>query len=237
MIRRLAAEFDSIRLIAPTFGEAYSMSGQMRRLLGDQASGKALLRTAMRLTAYDGVAILFNAEDAMAQGQIDEGKRLYARAAMLMAIPHERVIDRMIHQYQRPDDALEFAGDAEHLLYYAQQALERAGHAELSTEATRRIEANIRQRAALPDARPETLHAMSRLLRRDGNMPESLRLLRGAVLRRPDQPDWRLELARELQASGDFTGALEHAEAALRYRPGWEEAMLLIAEVRDRAGG
>lgn len=231
---RIAAEFDAIRLLCPTFGEPYSMAGQIRRALGREEAGRALLAKAMRLSTYDGVTILFNAEEAMARGDVQTAKRLFDNASALLAIGRETVIRRFAGEYARPDDALEMAGDDRSLLRVAAEALRQAGHAAQADEAQRRGDASLRRTAEDPTAPAGVMFERSRLAQREGNTAEAVQYLRRAVFRQPDRADWRLELARLLADTGDLPSAIDEVDAALRTRPNDRAAAALRDELLRR---
>lgn len=234
---RVVGELNAIRLLCPTFGEAYSMAGQIRRSMGDDVTGRALMAQAMRLSTYDGVTMLFNAEEAMAAGNVEEAKRLFRSAIDLLAVSDEAVIERFAGQYGRPDDALAFAGDRRHLLRAAAEALRRHGHAAQAAEAERRGEAALRREAEEPAAPAAVDHEMARLLQKNGDRDGAIKQLRRAVLRQPDRAEWRLELARLLADAGDVGGAIEQVEAAIRHRGNSPQAARMLEELRSRPNG
>jgi tetratricopeptide (TPR) repeat protein len=235
-VRRVADELSAARRLCPTFGPPYALEGQLRLFILNERKGADLIRTGVRLAAYDPPTCLVAGELAAREGRLDDAQPLLARAVGLHPDYFDEVAELYIAELKRPDLARALANDDyQRLAHLARLLAREKDGAELANELQAEAEASLRRRALAADVRANELAALAQIELNRGESASGIELYRRALGQDYPQIDWRLALAGALAETGKLDEALHEVRICLRLRPGHREATRLQADLHSRA--
>ncbi|MAT70888.1 MAG: hypothetical protein CMJ58_15340 [Planctomycetaceae bacterium] len=227
---QLAADLQQVRVLAPTYGPPMALEGQVRYTLGDDA-GAELVRRAVRLAPYDPPATLVAGQLAFRDGDLEQAHALLDRAVQLAPGYYPEVIRIYLEDLQRPEWALELAGDDPNRLYaLAQYVREQPDFAEVAAAARARRVDVLRARAAAGEASANELAALAAADAAAGDGDAAINNFRRALSLDYAQTSWRIQLARQLAAQQQYEEAIRELRIVLRLRPENAQATRLIGE-------
>lgn len=237
-IRRSELEFlrdrmDSVRRVAPTFGPAHSVAGEIRFHYLDDPAGGRLIRQGRRLNRSDPTSILLAAELSLSEKD-------YASA-----IEDFRALSAIGDGYRVEGAALLLeAGQAEAALSLAEgsvaattrvfEELTRSGPGELAARARRQLRVELSRLADEGRAGGDALARLGTLLSEDGEHERSIEVMRQALRRNVGNTAWRLQVVRSLVALGRDQDALEEVYTVLRSDPANRVAAELLTTIEGR---
>ena len=231
-VARIADDLDQVRGLCPTFGPPYALEGQLRLFVLKEQRGAELIRTGLRLAAYDPATCLVAGELAAREGNLTEAESLLARAVQLRPDYYREVISLYLSDVKRLDLARKLAGDDYWRLndlanFSAQDPAFADMAAELHAEATD----SLRRRAAAPDAQARELAALAYIDHQQGDFKSAVELYRRALAQEYNQIEWRLSLAQALAAAGQVEDAIHEVRVCLRLRPQHPSATALLQQL------
>jgi tetratricopeptide (TPR) repeat protein len=235
LVHQIADSLAAVRRICPTFGPPYALEGQLRLLVLEQESGATLIRKGVQLASYDAPTCLAAGQLAVREGNLEEAQWLLARAVDLQPRYFEQVVAIYLEEARRPDLARSLAGDDYgRLAQLAEASAAIPQYAELSSEFQEAATAALRRGAANATATSAELVALARIEGADGNTPAAIGHYRAALNQDYRRVDWRLELARILDATGEIEKAIDEVRLSLRLRPHYAPAEKLLEELIGR---
>ena len=148
-VKRIADDLDHVRRLCPTFGPPYALEGQLRLFVLNEERGAELIRTGLRLAAYDAATCFVAGELAAREGKLDEAERLLARAIELSPGYYRDVVRLCVTQLDQPDLARKLAGDDySRLQELANAAAQNPKYAEWAEELQAEAIESLRRHAA-----------------------------------------------------------------------------------------
>jgi O-antigen ligase/tetratricopeptide (TPR) repeat protein len=229
-LSQISGECLMISAVAPYFGPAVTLAGQIRAFdLGD-GSGVPLIRRGYSLAPYSreasyAVAIL-DARD----GNWDACMHNLRRSIEL-GTARSDAAQLLVDKFNRTDLAIELVNDSRPDMVSLSLTLERAGQHEQARTLRDRATEMLISEANKPDAPLEALVQLADAYVRIGKHEDAIPLLRRALAVRYDRSEWRTALIHSLVQSGDT--ALAVAEARINYQlnPGNAKAKQLLEDL------
>lgn len=229
----LRDRMDRVRRIAPTFGPAHSVSGEIRlRYLDDPVGGK-LIRQGRRLSRSDPTSILLAAElslqekdyaaaidDFRALSEINEGYRVEGVMLLLKA--------------GQVDAALQLAEGSVTASGRLYSELQRVGPVEATQRARAQLRRELQRRSDEGQASGEALATLAQMLAEDGEHERSIEVMRRALRRNVANSEWRLQVVRSLLELGRDLDALDEVQNVLRSDPRNRQAAELLTRIEER---
>jgi len=234
-VERIADELASLRTNCPVYGPLYSLEGELRLFVLQQQAGARLIEHAAKLIPYDAGTNFLTGQLLAQQGRPDDAVEFLDRSVALNSGLFGRVAMLYLDQFQRPELAEQLAGDdygrIVHLAGMMEQ-LETA--ADLSARGARlrdRALSQLRELVAQDEASAQQIVALATIEINDGQPEVAIPLYRRALAVKYGQINWRLALARALQATGEYEQALHEARICLRLRPDHATARNLLEDL------
>ncbi|MDB5325198.1 MAG: hypothetical protein JWM57_767 [Phycisphaerales bacterium] len=232
--RKIAQEFDAIRLLCPTFGPPLCIAGQIRSTVLGEESGDQDIRTAFRLTPSDRTVCYTYGWLAVRHKDFDAAKVAFDRYLMLGGA-RWHVVDMYLLAV-RPDLAFEVAKvdrwNLDRLAYGLQVGWPKEG--DLVAKCRAESQGLLIRESEGAQAGPVQWMDRGRLEEQAGRNKEAAQWFQKAVEQDYGQVDWRLTLARALGAAGERDEAVRHLRICLRIRPKWDEVEKLLAAYSGR---
>ncbi|MEX0643465.1 MAG: O-antigen ligase family protein [Pirellulales bacterium] len=228
-VERIAADLDLVRRLCPTFGPPYALEGQLRLFVLQEMRGADLIRTGLRLAAYDPATCFVAGELAAREGKFTEAESLLSRAIQLSPGLYRDVVRLCLTDVKRPDLARKLAGDDyRRLQALATGAGQDPEYADLVEELHAEATASLRRHAEDHNVRPDELAALASIDQRQGDFQSAAALYRRALALQYNRVDWRISLAQTLAAAGQFDEAIHEVRICLRLRPEHPQAKSLL---------
>lgn len=227
---RIAEELNRARAACPTFGATWCVLGQLERsVLGRIDEGAQHIREGVKLAPCDATARLVAGALALEEGDPDTAFAHLDRAAALDGRLFREIAMLLTDQADRPDLALQIAGEDLYRLNVMVSVLEATGQSTESVEQVRRkVVALLEQRCRESDPPAWALAWLGGIYARDGRMAEAIDFYRQALDLDYGRVDWRFNRARLLAEMGALADAIREAETCLRLRPEHAAAKRLI---------
>jgi len=243
-IRRLVTEFkDGIR-VCPTFGPSWTVAGQLDYfVLGTTNDGSHMIRTGYKLAPCDATTCFVNGlldvDEYGKQGQRKNGDApgfgYFARAVELDGRFFTEAAGVYISQLARPDLAVHLAGDDVGRLSSVARILSGSDeHGALAAGARQKVFELLEKRANEPDVTAGTLAALAALYASEKRSDEAMDLYGRALNMDYGNLAWRMDMARLLEATGNFDEAIHYCKICLRLKPGYGPAKDMIERLATR---
>ncbi|MEM9659656.1 MAG: tetratricopeptide repeat protein, partial [Planctomycetota bacterium] len=231
-VERIADELDGVRRLCPTWGPPYALEGQLRLFVLNDNAGGELIRKGFRLAAYDAPTCWTAGQLAAMEGDYDLAAERLNRSVMLAPSYYREVIDIYLSQLNRPDLAVELAGDDyRRLTLLAQACAASEEHAELAKDVQEKAVDSLRRQAEGNEATAWQLATLAAIDARDGDHEVAVKLYRRALALDFGNVNWRMALARSLAELGSIKEAMREARTCLRFRPEMPAAVRLISDL------
>ncbi len=232
---KIADDLDHVRQLCPTFGPPYALEGQLRLFVLKEPRGADLIRTGLRLAAYDPATCLVAGELAAREGKFAEAEPLLARAIELSSGYYVDVIRLCLTDVNRPELAHKLAGDNFwRLQMLADAAAQNPAYAEMTDKLRAEATDSLRRHAATANVRADELAALAYIDQQQGDFQSAAELYRRALTQEYNRVDWRLSLAQALAAAGKFDDAIHEVRICLRLRPEHPAATALLNQWTTR---
>jgi len=229
---RIVERLHRARALCPTFGATYCVAGQLERFVLKRPEGARHIRTGLKLAPCDPTAWYVAGLLDIHEGRTEASLEKFRRAITLDGRLRGEVLDVYLEEADRPDLALEIAGDDMRALLHLANALhERPGIGDLEAKARKRAIALLRTRCEAEDAPAWCLAQMAWVCLEDENWKAAVQYYRRALDLDYARVRWRYNLARALAASGRVSEAIREARICLRLRPQMDAAKKLIADL------
>jgi tetratricopeptide (TPR) repeat protein len=226
-VTRIVAELNEARACCPTFGATWSVLGQLERLVLDRDEGESHIQTGYALAPCNPVACLLAGSLDAEAGRLEEAFFKLHRAVKLDQRYFSEVAGLLVEDLQRPDLALQIAGEQPGLAARLARLLDE--DTEFAQEVDRKL-LDLLDRKCRQDDASAYWHAMlAGVQRRQQNVEKAIECYRKALMLDYGQVGWRLSLAQLLSEQGLIAEAIHEAEICLRLSPGFRAAERLIA--------
>ena len=229
---RIVDELHTARPLCPTYGAPYTLAGQIEAfVLGREAEGAAHIRTGYSLDRQDSAASFVVAQLEASEGNWDASLAAMRRATRLAPNVTAEALDLYL-AVDRPDLAVELAGEDPHLLLRLADGLEREKKSPELVEASRaKAFEQLKAAAERPDPAAADLAAVAGMSQERGDHVAAIGYWRRALAVQFSQTDWRLALARSLLAAGRTPEAERELKVCLSQRPQWPPAVAMMEEM------
>jgi O-antigen ligase/tetratricopeptide (TPR) repeat protein len=231
---RIVDELHAARPLCPSYGPLVSLAGQLELFVLGRDVGREHIAASYAL-APNHPDVVFTAALADAErGAWDGAVAKFRRVVKLSPEMVPEVIRVLETQYDRPDLAVAAAAggdDAGALMQLSQRIRARGGDEAVARDAWRAGVEALERVCAKPDPSPGAVAALANAYRTDGRREEAIFAYRRALVLEYGRVEWRLELARLLEAAGRRPEALREAQICLRLRPASEEARTLVGQL------
>ena len=227
---RIVGELLAARSLCPTFGDPYTLAGQLEMaVLGLPEPAARHVRTGYRLAPQDPTAALVLGRLEATAGNGEASLHALRRAVGLDASLRPEAMGIYLDEVSRPDLALALAGDDPDLLFRLAEDLEkRQAGADIAAAARDRGLERLKVRCQSPDATAGDLATLATLCQDNGETEAAITYWRRALASQLGNGHWRLQLAKCLAAVGRTKAAVEEARLSLRAQPGNVDAERLI---------
>jgi tetratricopeptide (TPR) repeat protein len=218
---RIGEDLSCTRMLCPTFGATWCVLGQLERLVLDQAEqGARHIRRGVQLAPCDTTAQLVAGALEAEEGRTDAALGHLLRAVQLDDRFFREVALQLVGPFQRPDLALEAAGDDIGRLSVLADVLEEPGvRAGAMDQVRRQVTELLEQKCREPGAPAWALAWLAGMSRREGRTAEAIEYYREALAADYGKFNWHFELAGLLAEAGAAQEAVQEARVCLRLRP------------------
>jgi tetratricopeptide (TPR) repeat protein len=234
--RRIVAELHATRALCPTFGLPLATAGQIELFfLGDIEAGERDIEQGYDLArANPQCCLIAGALDA-GRGRWNDSREKLSRA-LTLGVSFDEVLNVYLRQTDRPDLAMDLAGDDVSRLTRVAQVLKGSGrHEDVAAAAGTRAAVAIRAQADEPSAPAYVLASAAQLVADQRDFDAAADYYRRALLSDYGRADWHLSRAQALAHLGRSDEAIREARLCLRTRPDAPEARQLIDELHPQA--
>ena len=230
--RRIVADLHDVRKLCPTYGATYSMVGQLEYFILNEPVGIEHIRTGYQLAPCDATACFVAGLLDVMQEEYEVSIEKFERAVELDGSMFEDVVDVYINQANRPDLAVQIAGDNIGWLSRVATILsEMTGHEELAAQARRDVIVLLTEKCRQDDVSASALASLAHVYLREEDYPAAVEYFRSALVMEYGQTSWRLAMARALAQQGENEQAIHEARICLRLRPQMTAATRFIEEL------
>jgi tetratricopeptide (TPR) repeat protein len=234
---RIAGELNLARALCPTYGPSWTVLGQLEKYVLDcPDAGAGHIRTGVRLAPCDATAHLVAATLEAEDGDVEPTMAHLQRAVALDARMFDDAVTVLIGPLDRPDLALQIAGEDVHRLARVALILERSGGDRPATTAAgdkvlRLLEDSCRK----PDASEDALGALARIYARNGRTRLAIEYYRRLLTLAYGDVESRFNLAKLLVETQSWDEAMQQARICVRLRPEFAMARQLIEDISRAA--
>jgi O-antigen ligase len=218
---RIADELSRTRLLCPTFGATWCVLGQLeRQVLGRPEQGARHIRRGVQLAPCDATARLVAGALEAEEGRTDAALAHLLRAVQLDDRFFREVALQLVGSFQRPDLALQAAGDDIGRLSVLADVLETStARTEATDEVRQQVTALLEQKCREPGAPAWAFAWLAGMSRREGRTAQAIQYYREALAADYGRFNWHFELARLLAEAGATREAAQEAKVCLRLHP------------------
>lgn len=226
LVARIVEELNEARACCPTFGATWSVLGQLERLVLNRPEGEKRIQTGYVLAPYDSTVCLLAGGLDVEAGRVEQAFVKLRRAVRLDESCFAEVARLLVDDLERPDLALEIAGESPDLA--GQLALMLDDATGFGQEVDQRL-LELLELKCREETSPAYWHAMlASLSRRQGNLERAIACYRAALIKNYGHVYWRFHLAQLLSECGFVAEAIHEARICLQLSPDFEAARRLI---------
>ncbi len=223
------------RTLCPTFGATYCLIGQLEYFILKNPDGARRIRDGFSLAPCDATACFIAGLLDIDQNLLPESLEKFSRAVELRGSLMADALDVYLNQVNRPDLALELAGDDIGRLSQLARALnEMTTHPELADEVRTILISKLEEICIPSDAPAPALAWLAGMHFRDKNYESAADYYQRALRLDYGNVGWRLNLARALAELGEIAEALDEANTILNLQPQMPAALKLIEDLTIR---
>ena len=235
-VHHIADSLDQARTICSTFGPNYSLAGQLRLFVLGQPRGAQLIRKGHLLAPCDPAACFAAGLLDTYEQNIDDGFAKFKRSVSLDGNFFHDAAGVLIERANRPDLAVELAGDNATWLLKVAADIEKLGpNNELVAKARSRATELLVRQCERNDAQAGLLALTADYTLRNGDSDTAAAYYRRALAKNCGKLDWRLSFAEALAQSGQISQAIDQVQICLQLEPELPEAKELIVDLRSRS--
>ena len=209
------------------------MQGQLERIvLGRPEEGAKLIQGGVRLAPCDATARFVAGSLAAEEGQVDQAFEHLTLAVRLDPQFFHDAAERLIFRLQRPELALEIAGERIHQLAILLGLLEGSGEYAALAETVRETFVVLLERECQkPTVSAWALASLGGVYRRSGRFREAIECYDRALALQYGMVDWRYNLARLYRQTGALDKAIQEVRRCLQVRPEHMPSKQLLREL------
>lgn len=219
------------RVLCPTYGQTYSLVGQIERFALNDSSGAERIRKGYHLAPCDPAACFLAGYLDVLEGKHDDCIEKLERAVLLDASLFPRAADIYANHLSRPQLAISAAGDDIGRLSYVAGVLEDMQYNDLAEQTRDKIESLLETKCSLSDAPASTFISLGDIYRKRQDIDAAIKCYRRALTLDYGQVYWRLELARMLAETKRIPEAMQEARTCLQLRPQFKAAEKLVEDL------
>jgi len=220
-VHRIIGELKDATPLCPVYGPPWSVMGQLERFICGQAEeGARHIWRGRQLAPCDSTTCYVAGMLLAEQGDIDAACGQWRRAVELDGGLFNEIASRLVKECDRPDVALDLAGDNIHRLSVVADILENAAEdTKLVGDTRSRLVALLEQKYSNSNTPPSVLAWLARVYSAQGRAPDAIACYRRALNQQYGRVEWRYDLARLLSESGQVKEALQEARTCLQAKP------------------
>ncbi|HNY76784.1 MAG: O-antigen ligase family protein [Sedimentisphaerales bacterium] len=218
---RIVDELNRARESCPTFGATWCVLGQLERsVLGGVEEGARHIKEGVKLAPCDATSRFVAGVLALEEDDTEVAVAHLERAVALDRRLFREVAMVLTDQFDRPDLALQIAGDDFGRLNVIVEILEALGENTESVEDVRRKVTSLLEQKCRESVPPAwALGGLAGIYARDGRVREAIDCYEQALALDYDRVEWRFNRARLLADVGDVAEAIREAKTCLHLRP------------------
>ena len=218
---RIVDELNRARESCPTFGATWCVLGQLERsVLGGVEEGARHIKEGVKLAPCDATSRFVAGVLALEEDDTEVAVAHLERAVALDRRLFREVAMVLTDQFDRPDLALQIAGDDFGRLNVIVEILEALGENTESVEDVRRKVTSLLEQKCRESVPPAwALGGLAGIYARDGRVREAIDCYEQALALDYDRVEWRVNRARLLADVGDVAEAIREAKTCLHLRP------------------
>jgi tetratricopeptide (TPR) repeat protein len=225
-------DLNDARALCATYGNAYTMLGQIEYRFFDRVVGLDHLRTGWRLSRNDSTAAYAAGEADAIQGKWDAAAEKFQAALALDESVATDVIDAYLNQFDRPELAADAVGDNYLALVELRNALRadpnNARWKKLSDDVEIKAFDLLEKQGNEPGAPAWKIVHVGNFRWNQGRLEEAEKYYARGIDLEPHNMQWRLEHAELLYKMGRYKEAIDAARTAVRMQPLNAEAKKLL---------
>ena len=230
-VERIVEDLNDVRRLCPTFGPAYCVAGQLEKFVLGRADGAKLIRRGYELAPNDPTACLVAGTLEASEGDEAVGRAQLVRAVVLAPAMYREVVAVCLDRLEKPEWAVEIAGEDPGRLMYVARALEDVEkHAALAERVRARTTEALRERCTDPKAPAPMQATLAGYCWREKDYEGAVRHYQWALAARYGQVGWRIGLARALRGLGRLDEAIHELRIVRRLQPQNEVSKRLLKE-------
>ncbi len=222
--------------ICPTYGPPYCVLGQLEMLKSDEPESIEKINRGFILAPCDPIACYVAGCADVEQGKIERSFEKLSKAVQLDGRYFRDVAEIYITRVERPDLALQLAGNYIGGLQYISSILEDTEeHKELSEQIRTKIITLLEEQCARSEASAYDFVTLANIYTEENkdNM-KAIDCYQQALALDFGQVSWRLRLAELLAQTGYVNEAMQQARLCLKIRPQLKEAENLLGSLSVR---
>jgi len=237
VMRDITEQLHNIRIICPTYGQAYSVAGQIEKFILNDERGSDDIRKGFRLAPCDATACFMAGYLDVLEGKISECFPKFKRAFQLDNRLFKDVADMYIYQLNRPELAFEAAGETISYLRYVADAFLDMQYNDMAELAIKKMKDLLEMRCSGTEASGGTFESLARIYSRQHKKYAAIEYYRRALALDYSQVHWRIELVKLLAETQQIPEAIKEIKICLRLRPGLKMAEELLEQFSVNPAG
>jgi len=230
-VHSVVEQLHKSRAICPTYGQTYSLVGQIERFVLNDTTGSERIRKGYRLAPCDPMACFLAGYLDVAEGKADAGIDKLSRAVELNAGLFRRVVDIYVNHLSRPHLAISAAEDNIGRLGHVARILEDLQYLDLAEQTREKMEALLKEKCAQPDAPASAFISLGNIYKKKQDHEAAIECYRRALMLNYGQVQWRYELAKMLAETERIKEAMQEAKTCLQLRPQFNGAKKLVEDL------
>jgi len=224
-------ELHKSRAICPTYGQTYSLVGQIERFVLNDSSGSERIRKGYRLAPCDPMACFLAGYLDISEGSEEPGIEKLTRAVKLDRGLFTRVVDIYVNHLSRPQLAISAAEDDIGRLGHVAGVLEDLQYYDLVAQAREKMQELLKEKCSQPDAPASAFISLGNIYRKKQDHKAAIECYRRALMLNYGQVQWRYELAKMLAEAERIKEAMQEARTCLQLRPQFKSAKKLLEDL------
>jgi tetratricopeptide (TPR) repeat protein len=230
-VRKIVADFHKALEVCPTYGQSYSMAGQIEKFILHNDCGAESIRKGYRLAPCDPIACFAAGRLDVIEGKTQDAIAKLERAVQLDAGLFKNVVEIYVNQLSRPNLSLALAADDIGRLSYVAGVFEDMQYDDLAEQAREKIKLILEAKCSRPNAPGSAFALLGDIYSRLQNNEAAIECYRKALARDYGQVPWRLKLAKLLAEMGRTSEAMQEVKICLQLSPELKAAKTFAANL------
>jgi len=218
--------------LCPTFGATSSVMGELEWYVLGKAQGKQRIRQGYELAPCDPVAGMIAADLNVQEGDFEDARDKLRRVVEISGVYFDDAARLLINAANRPDMAIELAGNDHARLFKLERMLrDSTDNESLAAKVRQQALELLKACAEAPDAEAGHLASVAGIYAHEKDTDAAIECYTRALNLDYGQVGWRLRLARLLAGDDQIDKAIHEARICLRLRPQMAVARKLIEDL------